>query len=399
MADNDSGGEIAAAIDEMPSPLTETPQVKGGAESGWSPADFLMLMAGGLTAEPLCHAGWDGIVSGEHVSRGIAAVIAGFMIGGGSGSFHWWKSRIGEPTRRWVARNSRWWLLAAVVLLIADLAGPSIYQRAVLPPSRAPSQTGDVVAKSDYELLGKKLETMTNERNDLKQTLEKVDEKVAILQQEVLKAQSQLAELSTLNQKLKDAHDSMVELLHQKIELLEHERDQLKQQIATAQSQLEIARQGAHVPPPPPPPEDQIPVRWQPDFQLNWTGEPKFIWMRFVGEATSLAQIKDAYIITDLIGRREQLRASNPINSSETWGIDQIEPIVTGAPVYLIYSWPQQISLADFMSQWGAFEFHVVYDGKEYVKSYSQEYINDKLQRELRGIVGPRVTPKKNGDK
>ena len=60
------------------------------------------------------------------------------------------------------------------------------------------------------------------------------------------------------------------------------ERDQLKQQLAASQSQLqdtksqlEAARRTLHQPAPPPPPEDQIPITWQPDFQLNWNGSKK----------------------------------------------------------------------------------------------------------------------------
>src|SRR5271165_7252260 len=66
------------------------------------------------------------------------------------------------------------------------------------------------------------------------------------------------------------------------LETADRDRNQLKQQLANAQSrlqdvqhQLEEVRRIAHQPPPPPPPEDQIPVNWQPDFQLNWIAGPK----------------------------------------------------------------------------------------------------------------------------
>jgi len=195
------------------------------------------------------------------------------------------------------------------------------------------------------------------------------------------------------------------------IEQLKQERDQLKQQLAAAQSQLQdyqrqlsAAQQAAHTSTAPPPPEDQIPISWQPDFQFNWYGTqkpdagPRMAWIRFNGHATALAHIKDAYIISSLTGHKEQLDVANPANFSDKWNFDQIEPITTGAQVTLIHEWQPPLLVAEFLSQWGAFEFHVVYDAKEYVKSYSQNDVGDKIAREMPGVVGPRVT-KKPADK
>jgi hypothetical protein len=176
----------------------------------------------------------------------------------------------------------------------------------------------------------------------------------------------------------------------------------LNAQLIEANRQKDLARREAetvrqqiqNVPPPPPAPEDQIPVGWQPDYRFNWYAGPKIAWIMFNGVSSALARIKDAYIISTLTGHREPLEFANATNLGERWKIDQVEPIPPGAAVVLVYEPKPPPSLPDFMSQWGAFEFHVVYDNKEYVKTYSQDYINSKMTREMPGIFGPRVTPR-----
>jgi hypothetical protein len=177
----------------------------------------------------------------------------------------------------------------------------------------------------------------------------------------------------------------------------------LNPQLAEANQQRDVARREVDVlrqkiqnapPPTPPAPEDQIPVNWQPDFQLNWYAGPKIAWVRFLGVSTALARIREAYVISTLTGHKEPLDLANPTNFTERWKVDQVEPIPSGAAVVLIYEPKPPPSLPDFMSQWGAFEFHVVYNDKEYVKTYSQDYINSKMTREMPGMFGPRVTPR-----
>ena len=176
----------------------------------------------------------------------------------------------------------------------------------------------------------------------------------------------------------------------------------LNAQLAEANRQKDAERREAdafrqqiqNAPPRPPTPEEQVPISWQPDFQLNWYAGPKIAWIRFIGVSAALARIKDAYVISTLTGHKEQLDVANATNLGERWRIDQVEPIPSGAQVILVYEPKPSPPLPDFMSQWGAFEFHVVYDNKEYIKIYSQDYINSKMTREMPGVFGPRVTPR-----
>ena len=83
--------------------------------------------------------------------------------------------------------------------------------------------------------------------------------------------------------------------------------------------------------------EDQTPISWQPDFQMNWYSGPQMAWIRFVGKSTTLAHIKDAYIVSKLTGHREPLEVANATNFNERWNVNQIEPIPPGATTMLVY--------------------------------------------------------------
>jgi hypothetical protein len=232
------------------------------------------------------------------------------------------------------ARDARIWIAVLLIFFLYGVA-PDLYRRATLP-----------------------IATTTKPETGF--TQQQVDEKIA-------------SAVANLNSQLTEAN-------RQK-DVERREADAFRQQIQNA-------------PPRPPAPEDQIPVSWQPDFQLNWYAGPKIAWIRFIGVSAALARIKDAYVISTLTGHKEQLDVANATNFGERWKIDQVEPIPSGAQVILVYEPKPPPSLADFMSQWGAFEFHVVYDNKEYVKIYSQDYINSKMTREMPGVFGPRVTPR-----
>jgi hypothetical protein len=139
---------------------------------------------------------------------------------------------------------------------------------------------------------------------------------------------------------------------------------------------------------------EQAPINWQPDFQINWYSGPQMAWIRFVGKSTILARIKDAYIISKLTGHREPLQIANATNFNERWNVNQIEPIPPGATTMLVYEPKPPPSIPDFLNQWGAFEFHVVYEGGEYAKIYSQDCVRDKFASDLPGIYGPHVAPR-----
>jgi hypothetical protein len=94
-------------------------------------ADAFVFTACELTAVPLCHAGWEAVVSDEHIFRGIVALVVGIPLGIFGLSFHWLKEQLGGSSLEWIQRQgSRWWP-AAILLAFIYAAGPSIYQRTV----------------------------------------------------------------------------------------------------------------------------------------------------------------------------------------------------------------------------------------------------------------------------
>lgn len=68
-------------------------------KTSFSAVDFVMFAVGALTATPLCDAGWNAVVSGEHVQRGLGAILAGLILGIVAASFHWWKDRTTRGAR------------------------------------------------------------------------------------------------------------------------------------------------------------------------------------------------------------------------------------------------------------------------------------------------------------
>jgi len=92
-------------------------------------ADFGVFAVCELFAIPLCHAGWDPIVSGEHPLRGIAALAVGLPIGLIGASFHWWKDKLPSARDLLLRQADRWWPVVAFVAF-AYVAGPAMYQRA-----------------------------------------------------------------------------------------------------------------------------------------------------------------------------------------------------------------------------------------------------------------------------
>jgi hypothetical protein len=106
-------------------------------------ADVAVFVACELTAIPLCNAGWDAIVSGDHSVRGVVALGTGLIFGLLGPSYRWLKDKISTSARDWIQeRASRWWLVT-FVMAFAYLVGPSVYKRATASSDNA--QVGNVI--------------------------------------------------------------------------------------------------------------------------------------------------------------------------------------------------------------------------------------------------------------
>jgi hypothetical protein len=93
-------------------------------------ADFTVFAACELFAVPLSHAGWDGIVTGEHFTRSVVALAIGIPIGLIGASFHWWKDKV-PKARDWLAEQADKWWPAAALLAFIYFTGPVLYETTV----------------------------------------------------------------------------------------------------------------------------------------------------------------------------------------------------------------------------------------------------------------------------
>jgi hypothetical protein len=133
-------------------------EVEGSAENAkpvdhgtkFNTADIVVFAVCELTAIPLCHAGWEAVVSDHHLPRGIAAIVIGLPIGLLGASFHWWKDKIARPRREWIQKQALQWWPAAFLLFFLYVTGPEIYRRATdhTPPARSASSSAQPIPTS-----------------------------------------------------------------------------------------------------------------------------------------------------------------------------------------------------------------------------------------------------------
>lgn len=140
------------------------------------------------------------------------------------------------------------------------------------------------------------------------------------------------------------------------------------------------------------------PITWRPDFALVVTGGGPNALINaliFYGVSSSTVQMKDAYVVSELTGHKEQLKANIPYGGGEV-PLDQIEPIPPGAPIDLVIDWKPPLSISNFLDQWGKIHFTAIYGDTTYDKLFDEDHIRQKIFNEIQGSGGPMVT-KKNG--
>jgi hypothetical protein len=136
------------------------------------------------------------------------------------------------------------------------------------------------------------------------------------------------------------------------------------------------------------------PISWQPQFQIIRSDEGHGIVINglyFQGISNSMVQMQEAYLISELTGHKEPLKAN--IQYKGEFPVDQVD-IPPGASVDLVLEWKPALSLTDFLDQWGKFRFTAVYNGLTREKSYDENYVRGLVQNTIPGAIGPRMTPK-----
>jgi hypothetical protein len=94
---------------------------------------------------------------------------------------------------------------------------------------------------------------------------------------------------------------------------------------------------------------------WQPSFILFDAGggtpyDPLMRAITIQGEATSLAHIKDAFIISDITGEKEELRVWFP-QTNETKAVDHVN-IPDASTIYVTFEFKPNMPLHEFVSKW-----------------------------------------------
>lgn len=143
-----------------------------------------------------------------------------------------------------------------------------------------------------------------------------------------------------------------------------------------------------------PPPSNEGPITWQQPFQLMPVGTTtgtEIQGVYFQGISNAQIQMREAYIVSDLTGHREELKAN--VQYKGEFPVDQVD-IPPDASVDLIYILKPSVSARDFLDQWGKFRFVAIYNGVTYEKSYDENFMRGLIQNRIPGVIGPRMTPK-----
>ncbi len=137
-------------------------------------------------------------------------------------------------------------------------------------------------------------------------------------------------------------------------------------------------------------------ITWNSDFALVVTGggpKAEINAILFRGVAGPLVTLKEAFVVSELTGRRQSLYANIPYGGGAV-PIEQIEAIPPGAAIDLVLEWKPALSINDFLSQWGKLRFVAKYNDYNYEARFDEQKIRAKVFGEIQGAGGPLVTKK-----
>lgn len=171
------------------------------------------------------------------------------------------------------------------------------------------------------------------------------------------------------------------------------ERDKLRQQLSTFGRTNNAATANNSTLPPT---SITGPINWHFNSQLIVIsgGGPHALVdaLIFQGTSTASVSIKEAYLVSGLTGRKRSLMA-NVQSKGAYYPVDQVD-IPPAAPVQLDLTFKPELSLTDFIDQWGKFRITVIYDsGTSYVQDYDEAFVRQQLQQYVPNAFGPHVTP------
>lgn len=184
--------------------------------------------------------------------------------------------------------------------------------------------------------------------------------------------------------------------LHSQIQALQSQLGATQDQLAETKNDLVKAQQQQNTSPL----ANTGPIQWDLNGQLlvvsgNQNGVTINSIM-FQGTSLTPVSMKEAYLVSGLTGRREDLQANVHDDKGEGsyHTVNKIN-IPAQAPVLLELPFNPPVLPRDFLDQWRKFSITVVYsDGTTYRHEYEENFVKQYIERAIPYIFGPHVTPK-----
>lgn len=187
---------------------------------------------------------------------------------------------------------------------------------------------------------------------------------------------------------------------------LQAERDArtaLDQQLAASRRELQEAqaqRDAARAQPPQAAAPDKAPAANQGPIDWNLNGQfivgngneanAKIHSVLLQGRSRDSTTFKEAYAISGLTGRRQELMA----NANGYHPVSKVD-VPAQALVQLDLVFNQGLSIGDFMEIWGKFRITIIHnDGTVFQHDFDESYVRQKVQQQFPSAFGPRVTPR-----
>jgi hypothetical protein len=286
-----------------------------------------------------------------------------------SAALHW------QQIKSWATGLNPNWVLASLSLVLAgSILSPFVEERrwpfsAVFHDPPTAEQIAAAIAP-----IQKQLDGVTKQRDDAIKERDAAQQLQAMGQTPV--APPSIPGVTTARELL------------QRIENLETQLDAAKREGAEAKQKLEGANQSSTT---------QGPVIWNVDGQfvvVSGGGPDALIHGAFIqGTSTALVAIKEAYAVSRLTGHRQDLMANVPYGGGY-YPVDKVD-IPAQASVQLDLLWRPPLSIRDFLDQWGRLSITIIYgDGTTYMHEFDENYMRRKVQQQIPGAFGQRVTPR-----
>jgi hypothetical protein len=349
--------------------------------------NIVVVITSELLALPFCFSGTEGFMSNDWMKTAKGFGI-GLPLGIAGLTFPLWGQRLKRPNQDWIQRSAKKWWPVSLLAAFVFVAVPEIYDR--FANKRPPVVIHDPPSAAD---IAKASAPLRLELEDTKRDLANTKQQLEAAQKATrTPAPAVRGSISSKPAPVEVRDHPTEEDIAKATALLQSELESTRRELATTKQQLDAARQASHTFGTGNPGS----IQWNTDFMLVVTGggpNAQINALIFRGVSDSLVQMKSAYVVSELTGRKQHLFANIPYGGGVV-PLEQIESIPAGAIIDLIIEWKPGLSIKDFQDQWGKIYFKAVYDDATYERHFDEQEIRQKIYREIQGAGGPRVTKK-----